>query len=223
VSDDGRNAERRARRKARRIAWAVRIGGVALRALAATWRVREVRRGGRDPVRDPEEPAIFCLWHGELLCHLWAFRGNGIVVLISEHGDGEIVARLAEALGYHTIRGSSTRGAERALLGLIREVRAGRHVAITPDGPRGPAEQFAPGALIAAQRSGAPIVTLRATTTRAWRLGSWDRFMIPKPFARVTITVGAPRHLAAERARDAAALAPELQRAMRETVEPAHA
>ena len=114
------------------------------------------------------------------------------MVLISEHGDGEIAARAAESMGYRTIRGSSRRGAERALLSLAREVEGGSHVAVTPDGPRGPAESFAPGALIAAQRSGAPIVLLRAVVDRAWRLNSWDRFIIPKPFARVTIYVGEP-------------------------------
>ena len=91
----------------------------------------------------------------------------------------------------------------------------GAHVAVTPDGPRGPAESFAPGALIAAQRSGAPIVLLRAVADRAWRLRSWDRFIIPKPFARLTIYVGEPLYVNADSLRAAADQAPRFQALMR--------
>ena len=129
----------RARKRERRARWASAVAGIGLRVLARTWRVREVRRGNVDIVRQHERPVIFCLWHCELLCHMWNFRELGIVVLISEHGDGEIAARAAESMGYRTVRGSSRRGAERALLALAREVEGGAHVAVTPDGPRGPA------------------------------------------------------------------------------------
>ncbi|HEY8794605.1 MAG TPA: lysophospholipid acyltransferase family protein [Gemmatimonadaceae bacterium] len=206
----------RARKRERRAQWASAIVGIGVRVLARTWRVREVRHGGVDIVRQHERPVIFCLWHCELLCHMWNFRKLGIVVLISEHGDGEIAARAAESMGYRTIRGSSRRGAERALLALAREVEGGAHVAVTPDGPRGPAESFAPGALIAAQRSGAPIVLLRAVADRAWRLRSWDRFIIPKPFARITIYVGEPVPVIAASLREAASQAPRFQELMRE-------
>jgi lysophospholipid acyltransferase (LPLAT)-like uncharacterized protein len=208
-------ASARARRRERRARWTSRVAGIAVRILARTWRVQEIHQAGGDIVRQRERPVIFCLWHSELLCHMWNFRGLGIVVLISEHGDGEIAARAAASMGYHTIRGSSSRGAERALLALVRAVEEGAHVAVTPDGPRGPAESFAPGALIAAQRSGAPIVLLRATASRCWRLRSWDRFIIPKPFARVTIVVGAPEPVQAGTARAAAAEAPRFQALMR--------
>ena len=215
----------RARKRERRAQWASRIAGVGVRILARTWRVREVHQappgggallGAQDIVRQHQRPVIFCLWHCELLCHMWNFRDLGIVVLISEHGDGEIAARAAESMGYRTIRGSSRRGAERALLSLAREVESGSHVAVTPDGPRGPAESFAPGALIAAQRSGAPIVLLRAVVDRAWRLKSWDRFIIPKPFARLTIYVSEPVFVNAPSLRAAADEAPRFQALMRE-------
>ncbi len=205
----------RARSRERRARWASALLGAAVRVLARTWRVRELRQGGGDIVRQHERPVIFCLWHCELLCHMWNFRKLGIVVLISEHGDGEMAARAATSMGYRTIRGSSRRGAERALLALAREVEGGAHVAVTPDGPRGPAESFAPGALIAAQRSGAPIVLLRAVADRAWRLRSWDRFIIPKPFARVTIYVSEPVPVRASSLREAASEAPRFQALMR--------
>ncbi|MEP7065943.1 MAG: lysophospholipid acyltransferase family protein [Gemmatimonadota bacterium] len=209
------SAEARARKRQRRARWGARIAAAGMRVLARTWRVRELHQGTGDIVRQHEHPAIFCLWHCELLCHMWNFRELGIVVLISEHGDGEIAARAAESLGYRTIRGSSRRGAERALLSLAREAEGGAHVAVTPDGPRGPAESFAPGALIAAQRSGAPIVLLRAVVDRAWRLRSWDRFIIPKPFARLTIYVSEPLAVHAASLRAAAGEAPRFQALMR--------
>jgi lysophospholipid acyltransferase (LPLAT)-like uncharacterized protein len=210
-----RDAEARARKRLRRARWSARLAGVGVRILARTWRVRELHQQMGDIVRQHERPVIFCLWHCELLCHMWNFRDLGIVVLISEHGDGEIAARAAESMGYRTIRGSSRRGAERALLSLAREVEGGSHVAVTPDGPRGPAESFAPGALIAAHRSGAPIVLLRAVADRAWRLRSWDRFIIPKPFARLTIYVSEPITVNATSLRGAADEAPRFQTLMR--------
>jgi hypothetical protein len=117
------------------------------------------------------------------------------------------------------IRGSTTRGAERALLSLVRELEAGREVAITPDGPRGPARSFAPGALIAAQRSGAPILPVAASADRAWRLGSWDRFVIPKPFARITVAYGDPATVDAASARAAANEGPRFEALMNAAAE----
>jgi hypothetical protein len=209
------DAEARARRRKRQARWIALIVGALVRVLARSWRVREVHQGEGDVIRQHDRPVVFCLWHCELLCHMWNFRNQGIVVLISEHGDGEIAARAAESMGYRTIRGSSRRGAERALLALAREAEGGANVAVTPDGPRGPAESFAPGALIAAQRAGAPIVLLRAVVSSAWRLRSWDRFIIPKPFARVTILVSAPIPVVAATAREAAEQAPRFQTLMR--------
>ncbi|MGH7652180.1 MAG: lysophospholipid acyltransferase family protein [Gemmatimonadaceae bacterium] len=167
-------------------------------------------------------PFIYALWHGHLLPLLWYHRDQGVVVLISEHRDGELVARAAESLGYGLIRGSTTSGANRALLSLVRELRSGHAIAITPDGPRGPAETFAPGALVAAHRADCYILPVAISAARAWRLGSWDRFMIPKPFARVTIAYGEPSKVLATDARSAAAEAPRFERLMRDVVETAH-
>jgi lysophospholipid acyltransferase (LPLAT)-like uncharacterized protein len=153
---------------------------------------------------------IFTLWHGELLPLLWHHRGEPIAVIVSEHRDGEIIARIAERFGYATIRGSSSRGASRALIGLMRALEAGYNGAVTADGPRGPAHVFAPGAAIAAQRTGAPIIPVRASASRAWRLRSWDRFLVPKPFAQVRVVYGATIPVRAATPRDAAEQAPAL-------------
>ena len=193
-----------------RIALAAGIGRLAVRLLGSTWRVHRERRA------DGVAPVVFALWHGELLPLLWAHRGEGIVVLISTHADGEIIARIAASLGYGTARGSSSRGATRALVELSRAVESGRNVAVTPDGPRGPRHAFAPGALVVAQRSGVPVVCARASASRAWRLRSWDRFVIPKPFSRVTVRYGSPQIIAGTSPREAEAEAPRFERLMRE-------
>jgi lysophospholipid acyltransferase (LPLAT)-like uncharacterized protein len=210
-------ADARRGRRERRIVWATRLGGVAIRALATTWRIRVVNRAASDRLRCAKDPVIFTLWHGEMLPLLWQHRHEGIAVLISEHGDGEIIARVAESLGFRTVRGSTSRGADRALLGMSRAVESGSDLAFTPDGPRGPAESFAPGALVVAQRSGAPIVTVRVSAPRSWRLRSWDRFMIPKPFARVMIAYGDPVYVSAASVRDAASEADRFEALMRDT------
>ena len=161
---------------------------------------------------------IFALWHGHLLPLLWFHRDQSALVLISEHRDGELVARAATSLGFGLIRGSSTRGADRALISIVRELQAGHEVAITPDGPRGPAAKFAPGALVAAQRSDSFILPVVAVADRAWRLKSWDRFLIPKPFARVTIAYGNPTKVLATSPRAAAEEASRFEELMSEAL-----
>lgn len=194
------------------------LGRGFLQMLARTWRIRVVNGGYLLDLRRAERPFIFALWHGHLLPLLWHHRRQGVIILISEHHDGELVARAAESLGYGLIRGSSTRGADRALISLVRELNAGHEVAITPDGPRGPAETFAPGALVAAQRSDSFILPVAASADRAWRLRSWDRFVIPKPFARVTIAYATPTKVLATTSRAAAEEGPRFERLLNEAV-----
>ncbi|NUQ20608.1 MAG: DUF374 domain-containing protein, partial [Gemmatimonadaceae bacterium] len=142
--------------------WIVRLGVLLIRALALTWRIRVVNDAGLKAERAARRPVIFSLWHGQMLPLLYQHRGEGVAVLISEHRDGEMIARAAAGLGFETVRGSTSRGAARALIGLVRTLNDGRDVAVTPDGPRGPAKSFAPGALVAAQRTGAAIVPVIA-------------------------------------------------------------
>ncbi len=192
------------------------LGKGVLGALARTWRYSVINEEALKRVRAEGRPFIFSLWHGHLLPLLWHHRGSNVAILISEHRDGELIARTAQWLGYNLIRGSTTRGAERALLSLVRELKSGREVAITPDGPRGPARQFAPGALIAAQRAGVAILPIAAAADRAWRLGSWDRFVIPKPFARITVAYVEATTIDSPSARAAATEAPRLEALMNE-------
>ncbi len=108
-------------------------------------------------------------------------------MLVSEHSDGEIIARIGARFGQRAVRGSSSRGAARALLTLVRTLLDGHVVAITPDGPRGPRHVAQAGVVAASQKSGAPIVAIGVAYSGAWTLGSWDRFCIPYPFARVVL------------------------------------
>lgn len=204
------------RRRDRRVRWAARVGSVLFRALASTWRLHVINAEPHRAVRARGQPVIYTFWHGTMLPLLWQHRKEHVAILISEHGDGEIIARIAHSLGYHSVRGSSSRGGERALLGTVRALENGRDVAFTPDGPRGPLESFAPGALIVSQRTGAPLVLITVDAANAWRLKSWDRFLIPKPFSRVTIAYENPLSVEAPDARAAAAQAPLWQQRLRD-------
>jgi hypothetical protein len=193
--------------------WKLRFGVTLaiplVKLLAATWRVQELGRDGWNRRRASGAPSIICLWHGQMLTLFAHHRDLDVAVLISEHRDGEIIARVLRAFGYRTVRGSTSRGGGRALLELVATLNRGEEISITPDGPRGPRHQFAPGALIASQRSGAPIVGVVAHVSRAWRLKSWDAFEIPKPFARITVAYSEPTAVEAASPREAAALAEE--------------
>ena len=190
-------------RKRIRVAVITALGGLVLRLLGATWRVRRVGNEAFDALRAKNEPFIAVFWHGEILPVTWVHRGSGIAPMISTHADGEVIARIVESLGYRTVRGSTTRGGVRALLEAVQYVNDGITVAFTPDGPQGPRHVFTPGALIVAQRTGRPIVALGATASRAWRIKSWDRHLVPKPFATVTIRYSEQEFVRGANAREA--------------------
>jgi len=199
-----------------RLRFGVPLGMILLRILASTWRFESRGEAGWRRRRDARQGVLLAAWHGQQLPLVFYLRNLGISVLVSEHRDGEIIARVLHRLGYSTIRGSSTRGGARALAAMVRALRAGSVVTITPDGPRGPARTFAAGATVAAQRAGVPITTMFVTADRAWELNSWDRFMIPRPFARIVlhfsdptpVREGTPTDAAADATRFEALLAP---------------
>ena len=197
-----------------RIRAALFAGTGLIRALAATWRYKTVGEATVIRLRNEETAILFTLWHGQMLPLLWHHRDQGVAVLVSEHKDGELVARILEWMGYGLIRGSSSRGAGRALIGLVRTLKDGNDVAITPDGPRGPRHKFAPGAAIAAHRAGAPIIPTGVHVDKYWQLRTWDGFIIPKPFARITIAYGDVTRVDSGTPREAAEEAPRLEKLM---------
>ena len=169
------------------------LGATFLRILGGTLRVRVEGDGPIQELRHRGEPIVFAFWHSRILPLAILHRNQGVVVLISEHGDGEYIARTVERMGFGTSRGSSTRGGSRGLRGLVRAARKGHDLAFTPDGPQGPARRFKTGALVAAQLIQAPLVPVSAGGPSLWRVGSWDRMVIPKPFSRLNLKYGEPR------------------------------
>jgi lysophospholipid acyltransferase (LPLAT)-like uncharacterized protein len=157
---------------------------VAHRLLTCSYRLSVVEEA-------PEARCAYSIWHGHIWVLLWAMRGRRLRVMVSEHRDGEFIARVAQRLGYGTVRGSSTRGGARALLELARAGREGDgHLLLTVDGPRGPAREVKEGIVFAASRTGLPVVPVGVAASRAWMARSWDRHVVPKPFARVAVAYG---------------------------------
>lgn len=146
------------------------------------------------------QPVIFAIWHNRLLMLPRVFdpcfptrQSYG---LISSSRDGDLIAIFIERSGYGTIRGSSSRKGVIALRQLVETLAAGGNVLVTPDGPRGPVYQASQGVVFLAQKSGAPVVPIHLEYSSSWRLKSWDRFIVPRPFAKLRAIFGAPIQVA---------------------------
>lgn len=172
------------------------LGGTYDWVASGTEHIDAVASSGRQP--------IYALWHGRIMPGLIYMRDRGIVVITSENFDGEWIARIIRRFGYGTARGSSSRGGARALVQLRRDLREGRPVAFTVDGPRGPREVAQPGAIWLAGATGSPIVPLHVESSSHWTAKSWDRHQVPKPGSVVAMAIGAPIEIAPRA--DAAAL-----------------
>lgn len=158
------------------MAWIVAL---LLRVLAATWRVER----GDFPV---DGACVLAFWHGEQLPMILLHRGRGITGVVSRSRDGERLAAVLLRLGYRVLRGSSSQGGALVLRAALALLAAGGRPALAVDGPRGPAGTVQPGAEALARRAGVPVVCGRVEA-RGWRAGSWDRFLVPWPFARVRV------------------------------------
>lgn len=168
-----------------------RVFSALVRFLARSWRVH--LEGTM-----PSEPCIIAFWHGEMLPVLAKFGPLHSVVLVSPSNDGKVLQQLLRDWGHTIVEGSSSRGGKQALEQLVT-LAPHNIILITPDGPRGPAHVAKPGAVITAQRSGVPIVHVRARATPIITFSrSWDRFQVPLPFARITLHLSEPIHVPAE-------------------------
>ncbi len=166
------------------LAIAPRLASLIIRLIGITLRYDDVFEPGVAPGH-LQAQGIFCFWHQCMLGCAWRFRNLGIAILISRSFDGELIARTVERLGFIPIRGSSSRGGVAGLRGMEQAYRAGHHCAFTSDGPRGPVYVAKPGVTMLAQTVGSDVGVFHVLPQRAWRLKSWDSFMIPKPFSRV--------------------------------------
>jgi len=178
-----------------------RVAAWLIRALGATWRLSEE---GPDPFADAARPVLGALWHRNVLIAAWRFRDRRVVVIVSRSRDGDWIEALLARLGYApSPRGSSSRGGAEALRRQIRAARATGVAALLPDGPRGPAGVAKPGVIVLARASGGRLWPVAFAARPALRLGSWDRMLLPLPFARVHCVFGDP--LALPEAGDAGA------------------
>ncbi len=163
--------------------------------------------GGASPRRlwDDGKPFILCFWHGRLLMMPYCWdRRVPISMLISSHPDGQIIARTVGHFGIRTVAGSKAHGGAAALRTLVRTLKAGGCVGITPDGPRGPRMRASDGVITVARLSGAPIIPATYGISRRRVLGTWDRFIFALPFGRSVLMWGDPIHV--DRGADADAL-----------------
>lgn len=172
--------------------------------LGRSWRL-EIAGGAEtlERILASRSPHILCFWHNRtfpaahFLHQRLLRRGLDITLLASQSRDGELVTRLVRGWGVETVRGSATRGGREALRGIYRAItqRASSPL-VVPDGPKGPLYEFKAGAAVLSQMSGAPILLLGFGAGSAWRVRSWDRLIVPKPFSKVAVVVGEPRLVA---------------------------
>jgi lysophospholipid acyltransferase (LPLAT)-like uncharacterized protein len=168
---------------------------LVIRLLCATLRIR-VDGGERvEAARQQGRGALLISWHGSTMVPVYWLRPFRPYGMISVSRDGEIEARAFRLLGWRTIRGSSARGGTAALRSAIRCLRAGNLLALTPDGPRGPARAIKPGSLYMAKSAGSPIFPVGVASSRSKLVNSWDSYMIPMPWARVHVVFGEPMHV----------------------------
>lgn len=194
------------------------VGGLAawaIRLLGATFRITTL---GELPRLETGPGMILCIWHALTLPSAQKHKREGIWALFSLSRDGELQAKVFQGLGYRVIRGSTGRGGARALVECIRVLKQGDVMAITPDGPRGPDRKVQPGVLVMAQKSGAILVPMAAAARPCWFAPSWDRYVVPFPFAKVVVAYGRAIEIAEE---SGEAGISEAQRALQSALEDA--
>jgi lysophospholipid acyltransferase (LPLAT)-like uncharacterized protein len=171
------------------------LGTRLARGLSASLRFeyQSLNRVPVDPLQPPEAgPFIYALWHESFLVPIVRFGNPGVAALVSRHADGDLLSRLIGSTGMHVVRGSTSRGGVAAVRELLRRDGGPRHLALTPDGPRGPRRVVQPGVVYLASRTGMRIVPIGVGCCRPWRVRSWDAFAIPRPFSRARCLFGEP-------------------------------
>jgi lysophospholipid acyltransferase (LPLAT)-like uncharacterized protein len=178
--------------------WLIAFGVRLLQVWGWTLRYEIDDRAGivGKPVR---EHFIGALWHNRLLIFPLILRrffpNRHGAALISASRDGDLLTDAVHRFGFDVVRGSSSHLGTSAILQLTQVLAAGRDVVITPDGPRGPAYELGPGIVFLAQKSGAAVLPMNLEYSRCWRLGSWDRFIVPQPFSKVRVLIDRPHRV----------------------------
>jgi hypothetical protein len=142
---------------------------------------------------------IFAIWHSRILLVSYLYKGTDASILVSQSGDGEIIARILQKQGHETIRGSTKKGGLRALAGLIKRLREREKFGVMiPDGPQGPRFKVQPGIIILAKKTGNPILPISYSAGKIKVFGSWDRFILPRPFTTCRVVYGVPIYIPAD-------------------------
>ncbi|RXK12522.1 hypothetical protein CP965_08025 [Halarcobacter mediterraneus] len=148
------------------------------------------------PKINDKESFIVAFWHGELLMQPFNYQklkpSGRVSAMISEHKDGEAITKTVEYLGIGSIRGSSTRGGAKALIGALKELKNNNDIAITPDGPKGPRHSVADGIVAISKKSNARILIFNCKANKYWQFNSWDKFIVPKPFGKLEFFIQEP-------------------------------
>ncbi len=151
------------------------------------------------PKGKPTKPFIAAFWHGNLLMQPYLFKkfqpSGTFKAMISHHSDGESIAKMVNHLGVQSVRGSSSQGGVKALIGAIKELKTNSNIGITPDGPRGPIYSIADGIIALSQKADVDIYYFSYKASKYWQLKSWDQFIIPKPFGTIEFFVSEPFNL----------------------------
>ncbi|MBV9610135.1 MAG: lysophospholipid acyltransferase family protein [Acidobacteria bacterium] len=163
------------------------LGYLLIRLIGLTLRYRvSIEEGG--PTEAYIQPAIYPLWHECMISALFYYRGRGVPVMSSPSFDAEYTARILQRFGYTLVKGSSSKGAVRAILGMQKALQAGKTITLTIDGPRGPRHVAKPGPVLLAKNTGVPIVCFHVAVKPSWVVrSSWDQLQIPKPFSRALL------------------------------------
>lgn len=177
--------------------------------ITATCRVRWHNKDVWLAHQNSGNPYIVSMWHNCSTICSWAMRDSRVTVMVSDSRDGEYVARLAKLFGINAVRGSSSKGAKKAIKSALQLLSQRRSIAVTPDGPRGPKYSIQPGVLWFGAVGQAPIIPLHIESSRQWVLNSWDGHCFPKPFSTIHIRFGEPQLVTRE----------ELENQMEETTE----
>ncbi len=169
------------------------IVSLLLRFIFLSSRIIRITPPNAAPLMAGTDQAIFCFWHGNMIMHPFQKpKGRKMVVLISHHRDGAFITSILGWLGIGTVRGSTRKGGANAMRELFTTCDGGSNISITPDGPRGPVYQAQHGAAMLARKTGLPLLPVAFGASRGRRFSSWDKFLLPYPFARIVFVAGEP-------------------------------
>jgi lysophospholipid acyltransferase (LPLAT)-like uncharacterized protein len=174
------------------LAFVPRLVWMLFMLVGRTWRFEVIAEEGVTPAFHGFDPGrhIFCFWHQCVLPCAYYFRSTHATILISQSFDGELITRTLALFGFQAVRGSSSRGGSRGILGLEQVLDRSEPAIFTADGPRGPIYQSKMGPIKLAQLTGAPIGCFHLEPKSAWVAKSWDRFLIPMPFTKIVVSWG---------------------------------